>query len=236
MLIPIHQLLAKNMITSKSENDMAKTNKLEKLYQTVANCEELRLDLPNGVIDQITAMEEQLIKDEVLPLIHDNIEPTLKQVKRPLVLVVEYAPKGALRVNLSRKVNITAQISDAKEITPDPIVEHTEKKKGGKKVVLNPRTRLRITMPDGHIIEESTAQETLRQFILSVGVDRVRAVGLKVNKVPLVSNTIDPKYKTSQKSLGRGWYLMTCSDTATKKRQIETIATAIGIDVNVDIV
>lgn len=114
--------------------------------------------------------------------------------------------------------------------------EHTEKKKGGKKVVLNPRTRLRITMPDGHIIEESTAQETLRQFILSVGVDRVRAVGLKVNKVPLVSNTIDPKYKTSQKSLGSGWYLMTCSDTATKKRQIETIATAIGIDVNVDIV
>ena len=41
---------------------MAKTNKLEKLYQTVANCEELGLDLPNGVIDQITAMEEQLIK------------------------------------------------------------------------------------------------------------------------------------------------------------------------------
>ena len=116
MLTPIHQLLVKNMITSKSENDMAKTNKLEKLYQTVANCEELGLDLPNGVIDQITAMEEQLIKDEVLPLIHDNIEPTLKQVKRPLVLVVEYAPKGALRVNLSRKVNITAQISDAKEI------------------------------------------------------------------------------------------------------------------------
>ena len=108
-MTPIHQLLVKNMITSKSENDMAKTNKLEKLYQTVANCEELGLDLPNGVIDQITAMEEQLIKDEVLPLIHDNIEPTLKQVKRPLVLVVEYAPKGALRVNLSRKVNITAQ-------------------------------------------------------------------------------------------------------------------------------
>lgn len=99
---------------------MAKTNKLEKLYQTVANCEELGLDLPNGVIDQITAMEEQLIKDEVLPLIHDNIEPTLKQVKRPLVLVIEYTPKGALRVNLSRNVNITAQISDAKEITPDP--------------------------------------------------------------------------------------------------------------------
>lgn len=103
-------------------------------------------------------------------------------------------------------------------------------------MVLNPRTRLRITMPDAHIIEENTAQETLRQFILSVGVDRVRAVGLKANKVPLVSNTIDPKYKTSQKSLGSGWYLMTCSDTATKKRQIETIATAIGIDVNVDIV
>ncbi len=178
---------------------MAQQNKLDKLYQTVANCEDLGLELPHGVMEQITDMEEQLIKVEVLPLIHDNIEPTLKRVKRPLVLVVEYDPNGALKVNLSRKVNIAASISDAKEITPDPVVEHTEKKKGGKKVVTNPRTRLRITMPDGSIIEENTAWESFHKFVLSVGVDKVRAVGLIANKIPLVSNTVDKKYMTAQK-------------------------------------
>lgn len=95
---------------------MAQQNKLDKLYQTVANCEDLGLELPHGVMEQITDMEEQLIKVEVLPLIHDNIEPTLKRVKRPLVLVVEYDPNGALKVNLSRKVNIAASISDAKRL------------------------------------------------------------------------------------------------------------------------
>ena len=200
------------------------------------NSDELGLPLNRETIAQINEMEENLIKDEVLPLIHDNIEPTLREVERPLVLVVEYDPNGSLRVNLSRKINIAAQISDAKEITPDPVVQHTEKKKGEKKVVTNPRTRLRITMPNGSIIEEATAWESLHKFVLSVGVDKVRAVGLIANKIPLVSNTVDQKYKTAQKPLGNGWLLMTCSDTATKRKQILAIAAHYNLIVNVGII
>lgn len=215
---------------------MAKSSKLQKLYQIMRNSEELDLPLNQETIAQINEMEEKLIKDEVLPLIHDNIEPTLREVERPLVLVVEYDPNGSLRVNLSRKVNIAATISDAKEITPDPVVEHSEKKKGGKKVVTKPRTRLRITMPDGSIIEEKTAWESLHKFVIAVGVDKVRAVGLIANKIPLVSNTVDKKYKTAQKPLGNGWLLMTCSDTITKRKQILTIAEASQMQVNVEII
>lgn len=215
---------------------MAKSSKLQKLYQIMRNSEELGLPLNQETIAQINEMEEKLIKDEVLPLIHDNIEPTLREVERPLVLVVEYDPSGSLRVNLSRKVNIAATISDAKEITPDPVVEHTEKTKGVKKVVSQPRTRLRITMPDGSVIEEKTAWASLHKFVLAVGVDKVRSVGLKANKIPLVSNTEDKKYRTAQKSLGNGWLLMTCSDTKTKKKQIESIATILGMEVLVKII
>lgn len=117
---------------------MAKSSKLQKLYQIMRNSEELGIPLNQETIAQINEIEEKLIKYKVLPLIHDNIEPTLREVERPLVLVVEYDPNGSLRVNLSRKVNIAATISDAKEITPDPVVEHIEKKKGGKKVVTQP--------------------------------------------------------------------------------------------------
>lgn len=215
---------------------MAKSSKLQKLYQIMRNSEELGLPMNQETIAQINEMEEKLIKDEVLPLIHDNIEPTLREVERPLVLVVEYDPNGSLRVNLSRKVNIAATISDAKEITPDPVVEHSEKKKGGKKVVTKPRTRLRITMPDGSVIEEKTAWESLHKFVLAVGVDKVRSVGLIANKIPLVSNTVDKKYKTAQKPLGNGWLLMTCSDTITKRKQILAIASYLNFQVLVEII
>lgn len=215
---------------------MAKSSKLQKLYQIMRNSEELGLPLNQETIVQINEIEEKLIKDEVLPLIHDNIEPTLREVERPLVLVVEYDPNGSLRVNLSRKVNIAATISDAKEITPDPVVEHSEKKKGGKKVVTNAPTHLRITMPDGSVIEEKTAWESLRKFVLVVGVDNVRAVGLHANKIPLVSNRVDNKYESAQKPLGNGWLLMTCSNTTTKRKQILAIASYYNLNVTVKII
>lgn len=185
---------------------------------------------------QLEAEEEHLIKNEVLPVVTKSIEPALSQVERELVLVVDYVPGTPLKVSLSRKRNLLEALEDVVEIKPDPEVEHTEKKKGGKKVVTNPRTRLRITMPDGSIIEERTAWESLQKFILRVGVEKVRAVGLIANKIPLVSNTVDKKYRTAQKPLGNGWLLMTCSDTATKRKQILAIAQAVGLNVNVEII
>lgn len=40
-----------------------------------------------------------------------------------------------------------------------------------------------------------------------VGVEKVWAVGLIANKIPLVSNTIDKKYQVAQKPLGNGYKL-----------------------------
>lgn len=211
-------------------------SKLSKLYELRSLSQEFGMEWTEKQERQLEAEEEHLIKNEVLPVVSKSIEPALSQVERELVLVVDYVPGTPLKVSLSRKRNLFDALEDVVEIKPDPEVEHTEKKKGGKKVVTNPRTRLRITMPDGLIIEERTAWQSLQKFILRVGVERVRAVGLIANKIPLVSNTVDKKYKTAQKPLGNGWLLMTCSDTATKRKQILAIAEALGLSINVEIV
>lgn len=200
------------------------------------NLRKLNLPIDERLKQEAAKLEEDLIRTEILPTLTEKIEPALAQVQRELVLVVDYGPGVPLKVSLSRKRNITEVLPDAVEIKPDPVVEHTEKKKGGKKVVTNPRTRLRITMPDGSIIEERTAWESLHKFVLKVGVDKVRAVGIIANKIPLVSNTVDKKYQTAQKPLGNGYLLMTCSDTATKRKQILTIAEAFHIQVKVEII
>ena len=211
-------------------------SKLSKLYELRRLSQEFGMEWTEKQERQLETEEEHLIKNEVLPVVTKSIEPVLSQVERELVLVVDYVPGTPLKVSLSRKRNLFDVLEDVVEIKPDPEVEHTEKKKGGTKVVTNPRTRLKITMPDGSIIEESTAWESLHKFVLKVGVDKVRAVGLIANKIPLVSNTVDKKYQTAQKPLGNGWLLMTCSDTATKRKQILAIASTIGINVNVEII
>lgn len=55
-------------------------------------------------------------------------------------------------------------------------------------------------MPDGSVVEEYTAWESLHKFVLAVGVDKVRLVGLIANKIPLVSNTVDKKIPVSPKA------------------------------------
>ena len=78
--------------------------------------------------------------------------------------------------------------------------------------------------------------EIFRKFVMEVGAERIRTLGMKQNKVPLISNTLDKKYKSSQKPVGNGWYLMTCSNTLTKKRDIERIANMFNIKIKVEIV
>lgn len=209
---------------------------LSELYITMENLRKLNLPIDDRLKQEAAKLEEDLIRTEILPTLTEKIEPALAQVQRELVLVVDYVPETPLKVSLSRKRNLFDALEDVVEIKPDPVVEHTEKKKGGKKVVTNPRTRLRITMPDGSIIEERTAWESLHQFVQKVGIDKVRAVGLIANKIPLVSNTVDKKYQIAQKPLGNGWLLMTCSDTATKRKQILSIASHLNFKVIVEII
>lgn len=210
-------------------------SKLSKLYQILENSEELGLKLNDDVIKQTNELEEELIKKEILPIVQNSIEPALRPVRRDMILVVEYSPGKPMQLKLSRKVNIS-EVIDAKVIEPDPQVEHREIGRTKSHEVKQPRTALRITLPDGHIIDNKQAADSLVDFVRYVGVMRVRSLGWKVNRVPFISNTKDTKYARSQHTVEDGWYVMTCSDTKTKKKQIESIAKAFGMKVTVEII
>ena len=83
--------------------------KLEKLYAIIQNSKELGVNLGEDVLRQTNELEEKIIRDEILPIIGKNIEPTLRQIKRKLVLVVDYDPEAAqpLSVRMTRKRVIT---------------------------------------------------------------------------------------------------------------------------------
>lgn len=210
-------------------------SRLSDLYKAMETLRKEGLPVDENLERKANELEEEIIKKEILPVLSKTIEPALQPVQRELVLVVDYVPGKPLSVHLSRKRNFTAEI-DAKEILPDPEVEHKEIGKTGPKIVKQPVTRLKITFADGTVIQERNAAETFVAFVRKVGVERVRSLGLKQCKISLVSNTIDKKYGDKQKPLGNGWYLMTNTSTQSKLKDIEAIAKAFDIKVKVDVI
>ncbi len=207
--------------------------KLQKLYSTILNLKELGLELGDDLLKQTSELEQDIIKKEILPVVSEKIEPIINQIQRELVLVVDYVPNEPLSVRISRKRNFTDQMETI-EIVPDAKVDHnigTIKRNSPTK---SAKTNLRVTLPDGKVIENRFAYETLQEVIMIVGIEKVRPLGIVQCGVPLISNTQDNFY--NQKEITKGMFLITHSSTGQKRQQIEKISDALNLNIKVEIV
>jgi len=183
---------------------------------------------------KVGSLEEDIIKKEILPVVTQTIEPALKQVQRELVLVVNYHPGEPISVSLSRKANI-AELLDAKLLEQDPQVEHRDGTKRRNPVErINEKSVLRVTFPDGTVIEDKKAKMTFTKTIQKLGLMRVRNLGITFCGVPIVSNTLDKKYGKTQVPVEGGLYVMTHSSTHDKKKMLDKISTRLGIKLIVE--
>lgn len=84
--------------------------KLQELYETREKLQSLGI-VPNVDLEkQLATLEEEFIKNEIVPQIEETVEPVLKQVKRELVFVLEYYPEEGLHVQLSRKRSVVDEL------------------------------------------------------------------------------------------------------------------------------
>lgn len=210
------------------------TTPLSMLYELRRNAEGVGIQWTEEQERRLLDEEERIIRQEVLPLVTQSIEPALQPVERELVLVVEHVPGEPLKVSLSRKRNIR-DVIDATPIEADPPAEHRKfgpQSRG--KGDIAPATRLRVTMPDGRVIQEPTASATLAEAVRRIGPERIRPLGIKRCKVPFISNTLDGKY--NQVPVGHGWYVITHSNTSDKHKVLQRIARELHIPLKVEII
>ena len=86
-------------------------SRLSDLYKAMETLRKEGLSLNEDLEKQVSDLEENIIKKEILPIVTETIAPALKQVQRELVLVVDYVPGIPISVHLSRKRNFTADIT-----------------------------------------------------------------------------------------------------------------------------
>ena len=82
----------------------------------------------------------------------------------------------------------------------------------------------------------ASATDSLIEFTQYVGVGKVRSLMLIRCKVPMISNTINKKYGSRQKSIVLVCYVMIWTSTEDKKKDIEAISEVYNLDVKVEIV
>lgn len=210
--------------------------KLEKLYRSITDLKDLELSISEDMQTKLNQLEEKLIKDEVLPAISDEIGPIIEHIQRDLVLVIDYHPNEPLSVSISRKRNILDVIDDAKRIEPDAKVEHKDGGKHKEPSKKSPKTGLVVYLSDGTFIQEKFAADTFVEAIKKAGLMQVRNLNLKLARVPLVSNTLDSKYHSAQKTVGNGLYIITHSGNIQKKNILDKISDMLDLGWRVEII
>lgn len=213
-------------------------SRLSDLYKAMETLRKEGLPVNEDLEKKANELEEDIIKKEILPVLSKTIEPALQPVKRELVLVVDYVPGQPLSVHLSRKRNFAAELSDAKEMVLDPEVTHRNRNSSSEgKIERGPTRDMTVVFPDGTVIAEKTAAETMVAVVQKIGVTKVRKVveeyNLKFCKVPVISNRRDVKYGKSQRDLGGGWLLITHSNNPMKKAFIERISEILHLGIKV---
>ena len=185
---------------------------------------------------QVSELEEDIIKKEILPVVTETIEPALKQVQRELVLVVDYHPGMPISVSLSRKTNIS-ELIDAKRLEADPEVEHKEfGPRKTKRTQIAPKTGLCIRRKDGSILQEQDAATTFTSAIIEAGLLKVRELDIRFCRINVVSTTKDKKYGNAQREAAPGLYVLTHSSTKDKKKMLDRINNALNMGWTIEIV
>ena len=208
--------------------------KLEELYSIIQYSQKNGIKLGDDVFKQINEAEEKIIRDEILPIIGQDIEPTLSQIQRELVLVVEYHPGEPISVALSRKTKIS-QIVDAKPIVANPRKLSKPVKSDDPataqepheptKYVTNHTKGLRVQFPDGTVVCNKTAIDTEIDVLHRIGFERAAKVGITYSKWPLIGKKKRPTEagKVWQHEID-GWYIYSNTSNERKKADLKAIS------------
>jgi hypothetical protein len=93
---------------------------------------------------------------------------------------------------------------------------------------------LKVTYPDKRVVTDRSVYKTLIDVVQTAGAYNVQSLGIVVNKIDLISETLLSCPEIVQKSVGNGLYVMTSTDTDTKQRIIEQISEAFNMGLKVE--
>ena len=208
---------------------------LETLYSFIEASKKLGIELTDDILQKTAALEEQLIRKDVLPVLRDNIEPVLNQIKRELILVVEYHPEEPISVRISRKRNLS-DLNDATPLTPDPVPEFNRRSPQQRTGKRHSDTLLKVTTREGRVFfNETEATKTYCAVMEFIGLARIREIQDRIKKGQLKLVSTSQDNNRQHKQMGK-YYILTNLSTSQKGMYLKKISDELGLGLKVEVV
>jgi len=194
------------------END-----KLKKAYEAVEMLRALDLPVSREQLNAIADLERECLMEEVTPRIKKILRPIVKNMNTSFRIDISYTPETGLVINTVDNKRPYRRSKDESD------TNHRSRTKVG---------TLRVTYPDGRVIEHNKASQTLVDVIESIGFENVEKLKWTVTSQPFVSKERHPHRQQERD----GWYITTHSSTPFKKKQIEDLSKRFKLRLKVEII
>jgi hypothetical protein len=98
------------------------------------------------------------------------------------------------------------------------------------------RAKIRVTFPNGRVVQKGRVSHTLLEVIKFAGPENVRDLQISIKNDNLITNKVNPSYKNSLKSIGDGLFVHMNSSTQTKFAQIQQISDELSLGLIIELV
>lgn len=98
------------------------------------------------------------------------------------------------------------------------------------------RAKIRVTFPDGHVIQPAKVLDALLEVVKFAGAERVRNLNIICCGDNLILKNPAPRYLKPCKNVGEGWLCNTCSGTDVKFAQINEINDKLALGLTVELI
>ena len=194
-------------------------DKLDKTYEAIEMLQNLGIPVSSEQYDTLRQLENEYLRDEVIPFIKEQLGPMVEKMKSRFQLDITYSTEDGLDVNLIERGP-----------TQEQLFKSSEPGRRQKKYII------RVIFPDGRISCHKLVLETLLDVVRYAGAEKVRQMNINVLGDNFISTELssNTRYRIGQKEVEPGLYVNTYTSTDTKLEQIKTINRTLNLGLKIE--
>ena len=168
--------------------------KLDKAYEAVDLLESLGLPVSNEQLNAIAQMEKDYLRDEIIPLIKQELEPMVQKMRNQFNMKVVYSKDKGLDILLSEP-NMQSSV-----------LSGTDDRNYRKKKFI-----IRVVFPDNRVSCQKIVANTFFDVIKYAGAENVERLGIMALGQNIITNELHEKeqYRPYQREIEPGLYVNT---------------------------
>lgn len=195
-------------------------DKLDKTYEAVAMLETLGLPVSNEQLIAIAQMEKEYLRDEIIPLIKQELEPMVVKMRNQFNLKVVYSKENGLDIQFSESAIQSANLFSGTD-------ERNYRKK---------RYIIRVVFPNNRVSCQKIVANTFVDVIKYAGAENVERLGIMALGQNIITNELHEKeqYRPYQREIEPGLYVNTFIDTDKKYEVLRIINRELNLNLTIE--